>query len=132
MEKTNMKKSREYLCFKKRDESGKFIRDSDGDLIAEYREVVVYRVNIIDNGNKYEWCIHHSFNRYFSKYWCISDCGTGLKLGGIYRTRREAYEGINEELVAKFLEVSKTEYYKRMYNSHNNATEKIGKGINIM
>lgn len=116
MVKSVMKKGYEYLCFTKRDDSGKVIRDNYGNLVPDYKKEVVYRVSIIENDDKYEWCIHHEISAIDDKRWAISDCGTGLWMLGGYRTCKEAYEHINEELLARFLEASKTDYYKEMYN----------------
>ena len=120
MIKSSMKKTREYLCFTKRDDSGNAIRDSYGKLVPDYREVDVYRVRIIDNGGIYYWCIHRDFDQPDGKGWIISDCGTGLKMCNPYRTRAEAYEHINEDLFRSFLKVRKTDYYNEMYNKHIN------------
>lgn len=118
MTKSSMKKSREYLCFTKRDDNGNAIRDSYGKLVPDYREEDVYRVRITDNEGIYEWCIHHKFDKSASKRWIISDCGTGAKMSTVYRTRKEAYEHINERLLKTFKNVRKTDYYKALYYSH--------------
>lgn len=122
-----MTKSREYLCFTKRDDDGNAIRDSYGKLVPDYREEDVYRVRITDNESIYEWCIHHFFSLN-NKGWIIIDCDTGLRMSGIYKTRKEAYRDINEKFITEFRENRNTEYYKAMYNKHKEATEKVVKG----
>lgn len=115
MIKTGMIKSREYLCFAKRDSNGVTIRDSYGNLVPEYREADVYRVRITDNGSIYEWCIHHDFS--LSKMWAISDCDTGLKLFREYETRKEAYKEINEYNFEWFIRQRNTDFYMKMFRN---------------